>query len=129
LPPASIPPHIIRFIRQDIHSVLQLELLLLLREQGREWTPSAVAEVLRISEQYAELALQDLHLRHLVGSGSSPETYVYAPTPDERRLLVDELAKHYATSRYTVIELIFSQPGDSARSLAEAFRFRRKRDG
>jgi hypothetical protein len=107
---------------------LQLDVLLLIRERGGEWTASAVAEELRISLQYAELRLQDLHLRQLLGLGSSPETYVYAPTPDPRRVLVDELAAYYATNRYTVIELIFSEPGDSARSLAEAFRFRRKRD-
>jgi hypothetical protein len=108
--------------------VLQLEVLLLLREQGGEWTPLAVAEELRISVQYAELRLQDLHLRQLLSSGSSPKTYVYGPTPDQRRVLVDELAAHYTTRRYTIIDLIFSEPGDRARSLADAFRFRRKRD-
>lgn len=128
LPSVPVPPHIIRFIRQDIHSVLQLDVLLLLRERWGEWTPLAVAQELRITLQYAELRLQDLHLRHLLGLGSSPKTYVYAPTSDERRLLVDELAAHYATSRYTVIDLIFSVPGDSARSLADAFRLRRKRN-
>jgi hypothetical protein len=128
LPPASLPPHIIRFVRQDIHSVLQLEVLLLLRERGGEWTPLAVAEELRITVQHAELRLQDLHLRGLLGSGPSPHTYVYSPTLEQRRMLVDELAACYATIRYTVINLIFSEPGDSARSLANAFRFRRKRD-
>jgi hypothetical protein len=128
LPPASLPPHIVRFIRQDIHSVLQLEVLLLLRERGGEWTPRSAAEELRITVQYAELRLQDLQLRGLLAAGSSPDTYIYAPTPEPRRLLVDELAACYATTRYTVINLIFSEPGDSARSLADAFRFRRKKD-
>lgn len=127
LPPAPLPQHVIRFIREDIHSVLQLEVLLLLRERGGEWTPSTVAEELRITVQYAELRLQDLHLRGLLGPGSSPQAYVYAPTPESRRQLVDELAACYATTRYTVINLIFSEPGDSARSLADAFRFRRKK--
>jgi hypothetical protein len=104
LPSVPVPPHIIRFIQQDIHSVLQLDVLLLLRERWGEWTPLAVAEELRITLQYAELRLQDLHLRHLLALGSSPKTYVYAPTSDERRRLVDELAAYYATSRYTVIE-------------------------
>ncbi len=108
--------------------MLQLEVLLLLRERGGEWTPSTVAEELRITVQYAELRLHDLRLRGLLASGSAPETYVYAPTPEQRRALVDELAACYATTRYTVINLIFSEPGDSARSLADAFRFRRKRE-
>jgi hypothetical protein len=128
LPLASLPPHIVRFVRQDIHSVLQLEVLLLLRDRGGEWTPHAVAEELRITLQYAELRLQDLQLRGLLGTGASTGSYVYAPTPEPRRLLVDELAACYAKTRYTVINLIFSEPGDSARSLADAFRFRRKKD-
>jgi hypothetical protein len=107
---------------------LQLEVLLLLRERRGEWTPLAVAEELRITVQHAHLRLQDLHLRGLLSAGPSPHTYTYSPTPEPRRLLVDELAACYATTRYTVINLIFSEPGDSARSLANAFRFRRKKD-
>jgi hypothetical protein len=128
LPPAQLPPHIVRFVQQDIHSVLQLEVLLLLRERRGEWTALAVAEELRITVQHADLRLQDLHLRGLLSSGPSPHTYTYSPTPELRRRLVDELAACYATTRYTIINLIFSEPGDSARSLADAFRFRRKRD-
>lgn len=129
LSPASLPPHIVRFIRQDIHSVLQLEVLLLLKEQCGALTASAVAEELRITVRHAELSLDDLQRRGLLCSGQSPQAYVYAPTPEQRRMLVDELAACYATTRHTVINLIFSEPGDSARALADAFRFRRERDG
>lgn len=125
---ASLPPQVVAFIRQDIHSVLQLEVLLLLRERGGEWTASAVAQEVRITVQHAELRLQDLRLRGLLATSGPAQTYVYAPTPESRRQLVDELAACYATTRYTVINLIFSEPGDSARSLADAFRFRRKKD-
>lgn len=107
--------------------MLQLEVLLLLRAHGTAWTPAAVAGELRITEQSAELLLQDLKQRGLSSSSSAAHEYAYAPASGELKALVDTLAECYATKRYTVINTIFSQPGDSARSLAEAFRFRKKK--
>lgn len=125
--PPALPEHLVRFIRRDIHSVLQLEILLLIRERGGQWTPSSVAHELRVTDQSASLHLHDLHLRGLLGCPSEG-VYAFAPKTTELRGLVDELATCYAATRYTVINLIFSEPGDSARTLAEAFRFRKKRE-
>lgn len=108
--------------------MLQLEVLLLLRGRGGTWTPPAVAGELRITEQSAELRLQDLHLRGLLSLVPAARAFTYAPKSAELRALVDELSECYATTRYTVINLIFSVPGDSARTLAEAFRFRKRKD-
>ena len=126
--PPILPEDVVRFIHRDIHSVLQLEILLLMRERAGEWTPAAVANELRVTDQSAELHLRDLLLRGLLGASSPGGAYCYAPKSAELRVLVDELAACYAATRYTVINLIFSEPGDSARTLAEAFRFRRKRE-
>ena len=127
----AIPPlseALTRFIAKHIHSVLQLEILLLLRATNAEFTPASLAEELRITEQSAEFRLKDLELRGLITTGSSPDSYRYVPHSAETEALVDELSRSYVDARYTVINLIFSQPGDSARSLAEAFRFRKKRE-
>ena len=123
----ALPEHLVRFIRRDIHSVLQLEILLLIRERGGQWTSPSVAHELRITDQSASLHLRDLLLRGLLGSPSDG-VYAFAPKTPELQGLVDELAVCYAATRYTVINLIFSEPGDSARTLAEAFRFRKKRE-
>jgi len=122
-----LPDHLVRFIRRDIHSVLQLEILLLIRERRGQWTPSSIANELRVTDQSAALHLHDLHLRGLL-EASSEGAYGFAPKTAELSGLVDELAACYAATRYTVINLIFSEPGDSARTLAEAFRFRKKRE-
>jgi predicted DNA-binding transcriptional regulator len=128
LNPPSLPGPVARFIEEHIHSVLQLEILLLLREHVGEWTPARVASELRITEQSAELHLADLSLRGLISVESATRSYVYAPRTPELSAVVDELASCYANMRYTIINLIFAVPGDSARTLAEAFRFRRKRE-
>jgi hypothetical protein len=128
LTPPSLPEPVARFIERDIHSVLQLEILLLLREHVGDWTPSRVASELRITEQSAELHLVDLSLRGLASGSRLTRSFRYDPRTAELSALVGELADCYANMRYTVINLIFSVPGDSARALADAFRFRRKKD-
>jgi hypothetical protein len=124
----AISEALTRFIGQHIHSVLQLEILLLLRATDADFTPASLAKELRISEQSAEIRLKDLQLRGLISAGGTPNSYRYGPHAAELEALVDELARCYMDAKYTVINLIFSQPGDTARSLAEAFRFRKKRD-
>lgn len=124
--PPSIPEPVVRFIESHVHSVLELEVLLLLREQAGEWTPARVASELRITEQSAELHLAGLSRRGLTRK-SGPDSYTYAPRTPELGALVDELASCYANMRYTVINLIFAAPDDSVRTLAEAFRFRKRK--
>jgi hypothetical protein len=126
--PLTLSEDLVRFIEQHIHSILQLEVLLLLREKGGEWTAATVAGELRITEQSAEVRLRDLHLRGLLALGDEPESYCYKSTDPEISRLVDLLSDAYRDMRYTVINLIFSVPGDSARSLAEAFRLRKRKD-
>jgi hypothetical protein len=123
---ASLPDGVGEFIEEYIHSVLQLELLLLLRERGGDWTPADVATELRITEESADLRMRDLLLRGLLSVGALPESYCYRPANLGLASSVDALAQAYENTRYTVINLIFSVPGDSARSLADAFRIRRK---
>ena len=123
----NIPEPVADFIRQHIHSVLQLELLLWLREQAGRWTPQQIAAELRITDQSAQFRLRDLALRGLVAEDTATSTFSYAPTTLELAKSVDALAACYATTRYSVINLIFSVPGDSARSLADAFRLRKKK--
>ncbi len=126
--PPSIPPKLADFIRAHVHSVLQLELLLLMRERRVDWTQESVAAELRITPQSADLHLTDLELRGLVARGEAPGSYRFSPATSELSGLVDELADCYAGAKYTVINLMFSVPGDSARSLADAFRLRKKSD-
>jgi hypothetical protein len=126
LPPIS--EDLARLIKRHIHSVLQLEVLLLLRADPKDWTPVEVAQELRITEESAELRLRDLQLRQLLAQGSQPDSYRYEPGSPELTSTVDELAQCYADAKHAIIGLIFSEPGDSARTLADAFRIRKRRD-
>ncbi|HEY8944725.1 MAG TPA: hypothetical protein VIM73_10705 [Polyangiaceae bacterium] len=126
--PSKIPEPVEEFIRRHIHSVLQLEVLLWLRERGTPSTMHEVAAELRVTEQSAAIRLRDLVYRDLVREDPERGEFRYEPASTELGSLVDQLAELYALASHSVINLIFSVPGDSARSLADAFRFRRKRE-
>jgi hypothetical protein len=124
----TIPESIRRFIAEHIHSVLQLEMLLLLRSTGLDWTPAELAEEMRITQRSAEFRLQDLQLRSLVRSGNRADSYAYVPPSAETDAIVEALGAYYTEAKHMIINLIFAEPGDSARTLAEAFRIRKPRD-
>lgn len=120
-----------RFIAQHVHSVEQLEILLLLRNSAsREWTASEVSKALSSHPHSVETRMLDLRARGLVASREAEREFVfrYAPQPGLDRV-VDQLARAYAERRTSVINLIFSKPIDSVRTLADAFRLRKPTEG
>jgi hypothetical protein len=125
-------------IRDRIHSIEQLETLLLLRaEPERSWKSGEIAEALRFTEGAAELALDTLSETELVEAQAhtSPRTFRYAPRTRELSQQVDGLAECYQTFRVETLVLISTNAIHRVRShalntFAEAFRLRGpKKDG
>jgi predicted transcriptional regulator len=90
--------------------LLQLELLLLLRERGGEWSISAIADELRVTVHSAESYLVGLLASGLVRRDAGAVRYAYAPDDEQRRWLVDELSDYYSSMQSSVIAFIY--PGD-----------------
>ncbi len=67
-------------------------------------------------------------VRGFVAPGETLDAYRYTPADPQIEGQMDLLSYWYADARYAVINLIFSEPGDSARSLADAIRLRKKGD-
>ena len=113
-----------RLIAAHIHSVEQLEVLLLLRAApDKDWTAAEVARALVAQPDTALNRLDDLAGRRLVKR--TGETFRYAPD-DATARAVSQLAEAWATRRTTVIGLIFSKPSDAVTSFSDAFRLRRR---
>jgi len=121
----EFPKDVKEFISQHVHSLAQLEVLLMLhRDQGRSWTPEQITSSLYLERQMVEDLLADL-----VGRGFAAEensAFRYKPAGDVVHGLIERLAKLYQERRVTVISEIFAKPADSARAFAEAFRLRGK---
>jgi hypothetical protein len=117
-----------RFIAEHIHSVEQIEVLLLVqRTAPREWTAPQIAAELRTGIPSAASRLADLTARRMLGTLERAEpTYVYAPTPELDRS-VRALRLAYAERRVAVINAIFAKPAatvEAMRAFAAAFRLR-----
>ncbi|QSQ20602.1 hypothetical protein JY651_35995 [Pyxidicoccus parkwayensis] len=128
---AGLPPRVQRFITTHIDSLEKLEVLLLLRARSdREWKASEVSLELRITDISAAARLADLAAHGLlVVNGGNPPAWRYSPSSSEDVQAVTELAGVYGAKRVSVITFIFSRPLDKVRGFADAFVFKKDKDG
>ena len=103
-----------RFLADDVHSVMQLELVLLLhRDRDAAWTAMGLARELRTAEPWVAGELVDL-----VALGAARATDGAVPTYRAEAggpltPAIEEVAALYPTLRTTIITLIFqSSPDD-----------------
>jgi hypothetical protein len=121
--PEDVPAGARRLIDQHIHSVEQLEVLLLLRATpDKAWTIAEVARAMVSQPDTARQRLRDLSARRLLRTDG--DTYTYGPDPATDRA-VGELAAAYATRRIKVVGLIFAKPSDAVLGFSDAFRLRK----
>lgn len=115
------------FIAEFIGSAEQLEVLLLLHgEPDRDFTAAEVSQRVYTVPASALLRLDELASCGLLTSdGASDPRYRYAPAAATLARRVDRLSAAYRADRVGVVRLIFEQPSNSVRSLADAFRLRR----
>jgi hypothetical protein len=111
-------------IDRHIHSVEQLEVLLLLRAApDKDWTAAEVGRALVSQPDTAEQRLLDLAHRRLLQKDDGP-VFRYAPDRDTDRA-VAALAAAYATRRTRVIARIFSKPESAVLGFRDALRIRK----
>ena len=124
--PEEVSPELREFIAEQVGSIAQLELLLLLAaDPARRWTAEEAATALYIAPDAAYGFLEGMRIRGLLETVSQPDDFRFAPQNREWSALVSKLALLYKERRLTVINLIFSHPVDKLHSFADAFRFRR----
>jgi hypothetical protein len=114
------------FIKEQIHSVFGLEVLLLLRrQQSRSFTASEVANELGIETDVAQ-QLSELTSANLISTAHGDATrYRYAPGDKKLESLVDQLSVAYAKQRVPILSLILAEHTDPIRGFVEAYRLNR----
>ena len=124
--PDDIQADVRTFIAEQIDSVAQLELLLLLHgNPEKSWSAGEAAVKLCTAVEMTATLLAELTQRGLLSAAEAPEVrYSYAPKTKQLAQLVTDLAQLYHARRVTVITLIYAQPVDKLRSFADAFRIR-----
>lgn len=131
MPDLEVPYEVRQLISKHLESMEQVEVLLLLaRNAPRAWTVSDVASELRWPPRGAQQCLEDLVRGQLIrraGSGAGGGTYEYAPTTTDRESITT-LMRLYDTRPLLLGRLIYDRPPTVARSFADAFRIRHKRE-
>jgi hypothetical protein len=126
--PEAFPDRIRVFVEENLNSVEQLEVLLLLRQDAeKKWTAESVSQAIYTPVAAASKRLVDLVLRRLAVADESQLNFSYHPASSELEQLVDELATVYRDRRVAVISLIYSKPNDHVQAFADAFKFRKEK--
>ena len=123
----ALPDSIKQFLSRHIHSLEQLELLLLLRGQpDRSWTLPQVYESIRSSHASLQKGLESFADKGFFAEEKGAITvFRYAPRNDELRAAVEQIAASYRHSRVRVIEAIFAPEIDPVQTFADAFKLRK----
>lgn len=125
--PNEITRELRAFVAERIHSVAQLELLLLMRsDAGKQWTAAEAGRALYIPPEMAAGLLSEMHGQSLVARNDSTSNYCYGTPTDAIDQHVREIAELYATRRVSVIALVYSTPVDKLQRFADGFRFSRE---
>jgi hypothetical protein len=124
----DLPPHVLRFLEENIDSVPQLETLLMMdREPDRFWLVADVASRNYTSEQRAAEILSALQRRGLVSSEAGPLRFRFNPAKVETRALVSDLARCYQKNLSRITTIIHSKPSTSVTEFARAFDLKKDR--
>ena len=124
----DFPLELRQFIDRNIESIVQLEMLLLLRQDpNRGWDADQIAKSLYIPAEMSGALIADLSRRGFVKPLAAAEAkYSYQPADAEADLLIGQLAKFYEERRVAVVSLIYSKPVNKVQTFADAFRLRKE---
>lgn len=119
----EIPEPLRLLLRKYFNSVSLLDVLFLLKRGSHKgWTAEEVSGEMRTNRSYASSQLTELTAARLVKNEDGK--YFFAPEKEEAEL-IDQLEELYHARRSTVINFIYSQPIESIRNFADAFKIKK----
>ncbi len=123
----TFPEEVQRFIVDNLSSVEELEVLLLLRSRpDKEWNAAEVSQALYTQPAAAAMRLNDLRSHGLLTSRKeASELYRYHPRTADLEPLVSRLSEAYRERRVAVITLIYSKASSQVQAFADAFKLRK----
>lgn len=121
-----MPTELLRaFIRENLASVWELELLLLIhRERARSWRAVELNREIRGSLGLVTQILEKLVRAGLVAQDGD-ETFRFAPRSPELEELVTELAEAYGARPFAIVREILAAPNEKIQFLADAFKVKK----
>lgn len=120
----EIPQEVIQFIGEQIQTLEQLEVLLLVAAlPDRVWTADGVFQVVQTNRDVVLQRLEEFVKRGLMTKGD--EGYRYAPKSESLARQIASTSHIYKLRRHKLIELIYSPRDEELRRFSEAFKFKK----
>jgi hypothetical protein len=116
------PQELASFIASSFRSVWALELLLLLRREGRSCSPEELVATMRASASVVDKALESLVAAGLAGMDGPSAAYM--PVSPEVDLLVDQTEQLYRSKPDRVRRLIVASSNKGLAAFSDAFRLK-----
>ena len=122
-----LPDDVCRFIKRHIHTLEQLEILLLLfRDPTRSWSAAALAAELRTNPESVRTRLGPMLTDGVaITIAATPPTYRFASQSPQLREQVRRVSQYYRERRVAVITQIFAPSSGAGRVFADAFRIKK----
>ena len=123
----GLPPSIQSFLRDDVETLQQLELLIvLMNDPGRWWDAPAVARQIGVEISDARAGLERLASRNLLAiTISSDVRYRFQPGTPALRETTDRVAETIRRNSLDVYRFVAGLRNRAVRDFADAFRIRR----
>jgi hypothetical protein len=113
------------FLRQNIRSIWNVELLLLLhRQSGRPWQQAELVRELRASDVVVSEGTASLRQAGLI-LAEADDTIRYCPASATLDRLVQQLDRVYRERPTAVTKALFSAPSSSLQAFSDAFRLKK----
>jgi hypothetical protein len=126
MPRGGISRDVRSFVADHVHSIAQLELLLLLHgEPGQAYTAAEAGRTLRAPERFVGGQLADFYAAGVLSADDSvPPAYRFDRSGRHARV-VDDLAACVGRRKRAVHDLILRGPSSDVQVFSDAFRLRR----
>ena len=114
-----------KLIRRNVHSVGELELLILLHaERDRSWGVAEICDALGCPPSWAEAQLAAMDDGGLVESAG--DQWRFAPSNQELADATAALQEAYRLQSREVVRYVFATPGRDLKAFSDAFLVRRE---
>ncbi len=125
----GLPDEVRQFIRQNITSIEQLEILIhLYYISPKAETSEAISSALYLSAESTARQLTHYSEKHIINSANDGKSYYIANKEAPIAKQIGNLATSYRERRVSVINEIYSNPISTLQSFADAFIIGKKKE-
>ena len=121
----AINSEVLQFLDQHVHSIRQLELLLLICSSAHAWSVKEAAKALYSSQNSTQAWLEEFKLQGVLTCDADSK-YLYHPETSAFKKVISQLAEEYKVRPLKVVEAILNRSTNQMMSFLHAFQIKKE---